>query len=110
MEALLQTYAHHTKPQWARCIARLPDHMHDGLVRYVLYGIMPGSFLTAVLENKFVEACCAADQANMNMLHEWALVMINAVPSDCQGSEQHVRMWREVGGLFGMKEDACEPS
>ena len=71
-----------------------------GLVRYVEHGILPGSFLTAVLENNLTEAACRADSDNLPRLHMWADVVYNHVPTGARG--EHVAAWVRAGGLFGI--------
>ena len=41
-----------------------------------------GHFLTAVLENDFIEACCRADSTNKMLLPMYALFLYNHVPID----------------------------
>jgi len=47
----------------------VPEHMKDGLDRYVRLGIHPGGFLQAVLRNDFAEAMVRADAQNKQHLH-----------------------------------------
>ena len=70
------------------------------LVRYVEHGIMPGDFLTAVLENKLTEAACRADSDNLPRLHMWADIVYNYVPVGARGD--HVESWSRIGGLNGV--------
>ena len=39
--------------------ALIPQHMRGGIERYVMNGVPPGSFLTAVLSNDLKEAFAA---------------------------------------------------
>ena len=72
------------------------------LERYVEHGIKPGDFLTAVLENNFMEAAGRADSFNQLHLHDWARVIYNDVPSACHGSSERVSQWIKAGGLVGL--------
>ena len=72
------------------------------LIGYVINGWQPGGFLTAVLENKLVEAATRADDHNMRRLYGWAVVMYNDVPRDARGSPEAVAKWLRHGGLRGL--------
>lgn len=73
----------------------LPEHMRDGARGYVEFGLAPGGFLSAVLENNFVDAFGKADAINRASLHDWAIWLWNEAPSDCWGSREKVRAWIE---------------
>jgi hypothetical protein len=78
--------------------AGVPEHMHDSYVRYLLEGIPPGSFLTAVLENNLSEACGRADTTNRRTLFEHVMFLYNDAPFDCWGSPVNVSEWiRQCG-------------
>lgn len=83
---------------------RVPNHryMADGVQRYVEDGIMPGDFLTAVLENDFKGAVSRADMSNLPLLHDWMIFVVNEMPLQAQGSPEKVRAWAEAGGLNGL--------
>lgn len=76
----------------------IPSHMTDAIKLYVLHGIPPGSFLTAVLSNDLFEAVGRADDANQQALVGWVLFLYNYVPSGCKGSPEHYREWIARGG------------
>jgi len=82
----------------------IPNHMVDGLKNYVLRGIRPGSFLTAVMANYFKEACGRADMINSNNLSNWACIVVNAVPSEAQGSYEKVEKWIEYRGQIALED------
>ena len=73
--------------------ASLPHYMLDGLQRYLEQGIPPGSFMTAVLENDFINAACRADGSNRQCLHDWALFVYNHMPSSSWGNRAKVDAW-----------------
>ncbi len=85
----------------------LPEHMRDGARNYVERGQPAGHFLTAVLENDFVEACCRADPENGAALRTWALWVHNETPHNCHGSRDIVAKWIESGGLAGQQPPAA---
>lgn len=71
------------------------QHMHDGYVLYLMYGIAPGSFLQAVLENDLREACARADEDNQRALYQHVFFLYNYAPIACWGSAEHVSAWME---------------
>lgn len=85
----------------------LPEAMRGGLRRYLHDGVLPGSFLRAVLENDLVAAAGAADEKNRTLLFEYAAVLYNAFPARsggaCWGSRQAVEDWAALGGLNGLR-------
>lgn len=75
--------------------------MAEALARYVYFGIMPGSFLAAVLENNLKEAVFKADHRNKDKLREFVIVLYNYVPAEAWGSAEKVTSWLENGGIGG---------
>jgi hypothetical protein len=78
------------------------------LLRFVEQGIRPGHFLTAVLENNFMEAARRAGEFNQLHLHDWAKVIYNDTPGGCHGSREKVDTWVKVGGLIGIDATQAE--
>ncbi len=73
----------------------VPEHLIDGLLRYVVNRIAPGSALTAVLENDLMEAFGRADiQTAMGMRHICEFIY-NYTPNVCHGSPKKVQHWLE---------------
>ena len=81
---------------YQRIAAQIPPHMIEGLRNYLERGIPPGSFLTAVLENDFVDAVGQADQTNLQYLWAWAAVLYNELPERSWGSPAKVKAWMEA--------------
>ena len=71
----------------------VPQHLHDGLVRYMLYGILPGNFLTAVLENDFEGAVFSSSGEQFSTLRALAMFLHWHVPSYTHGSMASVRKY-----------------
>jgi hypothetical protein len=84
----------------------LPEHLVEPLTMYVMFGRPTGSFLFAVLENKFVQACASADDVNINKLHEIAMAIHWVIPHNCHGSEEIVAKWLAQGGFYGRYDPA----
>jgi len=80
----------------------LPEHMRGGAQRWIENGILPGSFMTAVLQNNLTEALNRADSINKERLHDIVAFFYNEAPSACWGSPEQVEEWRKK---FQGKED-----
>ena len=74
--------------------AGVPDHCIDGLIRYIVDGIKPGTFLQAVLRNNLVDAASHADEINRHHLFAYAVFLVSYAPSGCWGSAEAVKAWR----------------
>lgn len=72
----------------------IPERMLPGLIRWIEDGVLPGDFLTAVLENKLSEALGKADQENRDNIFAYVLYLYNVTPFDCWGSVEKVKAWR----------------
>lgn len=75
------------------------DRMFDvvcSLGRYVSHGILPGSFLQAVLANDLLDAIGRADDWSLAHLKDIAQHVYNRLPADCHGSRLAVAKWRDA--------------
>lgn len=72
---------------------QIPDYMREGINRYIEHGIEPGSFLTAVIQNDFVNAVAQADDNNIRNLPAYANYFYNHAPSQCWGSAEVMNEW-----------------
>ena len=79
----------------------LPGHCRGGMRDYVECGIIPGSFLQAVICNDLVLAFGKADDINTIYMKSYAEFLYNA-PMGCWGSEPKMLKWHEAGGLRGV--------
>ena len=64
--------------------------MIEGLARYFEYGILPGSFLQALLKNDLRGTCEQADDRNRHLVFEWVSWLYNYAPTGSWGSEENV--------------------
>ena len=96
-------YAEATRHEWAEFLGLIPQHMVDGMVRYLVKGIPPGSFLTAVLCNDFMGAMGRADDVNQHALPMYARFLMNGAPIGAYGSPENVKDWIAEGGLKGLE-------
>jgi ATP sulfurylase len=76
----------------------VPHHMHDSVIRYLVYRAKPGSFLRALFANDLVDAIKNADMINTECLHQWAAFMYSYLPSRATpgspwGSYEAVDAW-----------------
>ena len=79
----------------------IPEHMHGAIRRYVMHGVPPGSFLTAVLSNDLKESYARADDDNAASMRGWVRFLYNFCPSHCHGAPDAVASWIDRGGLNG---------
>ena len=82
-------FADETHPNWDG----IPDYMRGGLIRYVLHGISPGGFLSAVLSNDLREAVGRADETNQQALVHYVRFLYNYAPVGCWGSAKRFEEW-----------------
>ena len=66
------------------------EDLYGALERYLNHGIMPGSFMTAVLENNLREAFGRADIDNEANLKNIVGYIYNHLPSNSWGSPERV--------------------
>ena len=71
----------------------IPQHLKDSFDRYVSHGILPGGFLTAVLENNLTEAVGRADTHNLANIRGIVAYAYNEIPADCWGSPEKIDVW-----------------
>lgn len=79
----------------------LPEHNLEGINLYIHKGILPGSFLQAVLRNDLQDACARADDINRRYLWNIVAWLYNHAPANCWGSPEKVAAWVAAGGLDG---------
>lgn len=73
----------------------MSDVMRGAVERYLNNGIMPGSFMTAVLENNLKEAFGRADSYNSQNMKDIIGYLYNEIPSSAWGSKERVTQWLE---------------
>jgi len=72
------------------------ERLRDAMRRYLDYGSRPGSFLTAVIENDFVNAICGADKEHYSHLQEIAWFIYNEAPGNSWGSRKKREAWQKL--------------
>jgi|WetSurMetagenome_2_1015567.scaffolds.fasta_scaffold01476_32 hypothetical protein len=73
----------------------IPEYMFSGIDLYLEIGMLPGSFLTAVISNDFVGAVSTADGENIRNLPAYANFFYNYTPETCWGSKEKMEKWIE---------------
>lgn len=71
----------------------VPEHLRDGLARYLVHFIRPGDFLTAVLSNDLKEAVNRSDEESRRGLVNLVQFLMWDVPGTCWGSPDRVAAW-----------------
>ena len=73
--------------------ARVPDHLHDGLMSYLRYGIPPGSCLQAILSNDLKEACFKADPVTEGAFRHIVIFLAQFAPWTSWGTPEFYEAW-----------------
>lgn len=73
--------------------AGIPEYMFGGVLNYLLHGIEPGDFLSAVICNNLSRAVMYADSSNQRCLVNWVRFFYNDTPAQCWGSKQNMDLW-----------------
>lgn len=73
----------------------VPEHDREAIRHYIEYGIIPGSFLRAVIRNDLREAVGQADYINQEALPTIVAWFYNHAPALCWGNPSRVEMWQK---------------
>ena len=74
-------------------LSGVPDHLRDGLLRYVRQHIRPGSVLCAVLNNHLGDAVRRGDAQSLHRLRGLLHWLDTYAPSECYGYADAVYDW-----------------
>jgi hypothetical protein len=84
--------------------ARIPEGIKEALWNYLAYGLHPGGFVEAVLENNFIAAACRADAfwdgEGFKYLAKW---IIHRMPIVSYGTKEKIAAWMALSD-----EERCE--
>jgi len=89
------------KYQGLRFPDAFPAHLRPGMAAYFKEGVLPGSFLVAVLENNLYQAFACADEVSKAGLEDVVRWCYMNLPSVAWGNEDRVMQWVKNGGLDG---------
>lgn len=73
----------------------VPEHDRDGIHRYIENGILPGSFLQAVICNDLLASVALADLENTYFLTKIVAWFYTYAPALCWGSQERMQAWSE---------------
>lgn len=79
----------------------LPVDTKERIDQYVLRGIPPGSFLSAVLAEDLFGAVTEADEDNLPNLKSVCRYVIDTTPATCRGSYADVSGWLSLLARHG---------
>ena len=71
----------------------IPNHTYQSLFSYIVHGLSPGGFVTAVLENDLQGAVARADDYNQAHLVAIVRFVAQHLPIGSYGSKENVRRW-----------------
>ena len=72
----------------------IPDLIQESLWNYLAYGLLPGSFMEAVLKNDFTSAMARADHTwNGRSFKDLARWVEKYVPYYARGNDDDIRDW-----------------
>jgi len=80
----------------------LPIPLRHGYANWWTYGIVPGSFLNAVINNDLFKAVSYADDLNRNNILNIVKWFHNY--ADMRSIRSGAEEWRKAGGYFGLIE------
>ena len=83
----------------------LPEHMRESARLYIERGIMPGSFMVAILRNDFTGAALVADPLNLMRLQDYAIWLNIRCPPDAWGDMVAIKKWSDNGGINGRRKE-----
>lgn len=75
---------------------KLPENLRFGARRWIEDGILPGDFLTAVIENNLTEAFSRADDENTLRMRSIVSWWYNEAPGMCWGNKEKIKHWAEA--------------
>jgi hypothetical protein len=73
--------------------SKIPQRTMDSIEAWIGHGLVPGSFLQAVLSNHLAESFARADEENRAALYEIVAWLVNCAPHGCFGSSLAVANW-----------------
>ena len=80
----------------------ITENQHGWICWYIIYGIIPGRFLAAVLANDLTQAVAAGSKEDFSLLKEYIAFLRRFAPKECWGSPSKVNKWCKAGGKAGV--------
>ncbi len=86
----------------------LPRTLREGTRLYIEQGILPGSFLRAVISNDLRESFAQADHVNQDRMFQIVQWFYNECPIPAWGSKDKMMQWKKAGGMKGIHKDETD--
>jgi hypothetical protein len=83
--------------------------MKGGVSRYILNGVRPGHFLTALLSNDLRGTFERADDENQRHVLDYIKLLYNFAPQQAWGSKAKVDDWVTLRGWHGLEAQQTTP-
>ena len=81
--------------------SKVPAHLVQGLGSYIENGILPGSFLQALICNNLAKTLYCADGRGFAALPGLIEFLQEKAPSACWGSAEAMELWKARRGIRG---------
>jgi hypothetical protein len=78
----------------------VPEHLRDGIARFVLFGVPPGRFLEALLTNDLRRAATDSTPMSFASIPNTLSFLHWNVPMECHGTPARYEAWIKRGGLM----------
>ncbi|PWT82001.1 MAG: hypothetical protein C5B57_09435 [Blastocatellia bacterium] len=78
----------------------VPPVLQNGIIRYLVDGVLPEGFLQAVLCNNLVQSCRQADSAHIYHLRDVVDCLTACAPPESWGSRERVLAWTSTPERF----------
>lgn len=76
------------------------ENLKLALENYIVHGLEPGGFMTAVLTNDLYSTVYRADAQNVSIIPHIVTWIHNNIPSICYGNSETMIMWmNDEGGV-----------
>lgn len=71
----------------------IPERMLHSIRNWIDHAVVPGQFLTAIIENNLKEAVGYADDENFRNISAYVGYFYNEAPMACWGSPENMKQW-----------------
>ena len=94
---------------WGVRAVPIPDYTQETLERYLVYGLRPGGFVSAMLAMDMQAALNSADFQNRKAMHSIGFWIMHNAPPGSWGSYEQIKFWtNDVGGRRSTYRDKLE--
>jgi hypothetical protein len=81
---------------------QVPEHLHEGLIAYILDGRPTGGFLQAAISGDLFQSVARGDLRSQAGLANLVIFLVNHAPAGAFGSYEAYASWVERRGLRGI--------